>query len=147
MLFEPMNFYQILSASCCVWVIEEGAGSAAWIRNGLLSLNTSFHHQRLLANVITDSRETGKASFTDKLSQSSVKKNNKSWGKRVKNPFTCLCLISSCTEFQGTDHYQRNKTKNWHTTTHASNSSTPRSLFSWPKTLSRLSQTPWSWTA
>lgn len=70
MLFEPMNFYQVLSASCCVWVIEEGAG----IRNGLLSLNTSFHHQRLLANVITDSRETGKAPFTDKLSQSSAKK-------------------------------------------------------------------------
>lgn len=69
-----MNFCQVLSASCYVWVIEEGAGSAAGIRNGLLSLNTSFHHQRLLANVITDSRETGKAPFTDKLSQSSAKR-------------------------------------------------------------------------
>lgn len=102
-----MNFYQVFSASCCVWVIKEGAGSAAGIRNGLLSLNTSFHHQRLLANIITDSRETGKAPFTDKLSQSSAQK---SWAKRVKNPSTCLCPISPYTEFQGTDHYQRYQT-------------------------------------
>lgn len=69
-----MNFYQVPSVSCCVWVIKEGAGSAAGIRNGLPSPSTSFHHQRLLANVITDSSETGKAPFTDKLSQSSAKK-------------------------------------------------------------------------
>lgn len=79
-----MNFYQVLSASCCVWVIEEAAGSAAGIRNGLLSLNTSFHHQRPLANVITDSRETAKAPFTDKLSQSSAKKKKKKLSKELK---------------------------------------------------------------
>lgn len=73
MLNEPIYLYQMLLFNCCVFVIQEGAGSAAGVRNGLLSLDTSFHQRLLTDKIILFSRESGKASFTDKLNQSSAK--------------------------------------------------------------------------
>lgn len=52
MLNEPIYLYQIVLFSCCVLVLKEGAGSAAGVRNGLSSLDTSFHQRLLTHNII-----------------------------------------------------------------------------------------------